>query len=944
MRKVFSPHVACCLCLMAYTVLAQEPLQAKSQSIKGRLRHHRKLQAKEEEDSSQSTATTTITGEVVGFVSGLWGETASFLSSALGRADGECDDDAQIDDDDAPVPTALVPVPTAPVPAPVPAPTTGVLSPTNQPIPQTPTQTPVTPPPTAAPTMATVQCNGAGFSPVLCPTGSGCVFHTHELSICLEGFDNVALNCVTDDFEQCGGQGFAACQNCKAGSECVTMTEYRSICQPEDYDDAVANPVIPNNGLALAASFVAGVDPELDSLVADLENQSATTEDGGLTEEIRRRLSEAYGTEKGLEVLQQKLDGNDQGFINFEQQSRAKLQVPLCDQLNFAGSQVSEHVRDCICGLTSDPFVYCSALLEKELNRFVARRRRERERHRLLDGIEIADTSKRTSDASAIVDAGTDANYNNTSRGLECRVDGGLEGFVGDLTDLSNAGTGSQAGCLGGSCSFPIPKAPFLMIQFGAEVCIPSTGLTLGDISSKPSLELRRNLANSFYLQFVAELCFTYDPESQQVVDFLDFLGIDLCMLQIRGSVKPFMGLLEASAIARGLVHSITAKVTYLAFDDNRNALALCPAGEINCASGKASDCGLCEGDSTVDVFVGLDFLFLQFAFRLGGTNEVTECADYASGGQCTDGIADCLPDNTVCGVGTTCNNCCNTAYNYGGTQCGGTCLPDGEICGLGTTCNLCCNGSVSPGVCGTCLPDNAVCGAGTTCNNCCNTAYNALGTQCGGSCLADGTNCGLGTTCNLCCNGSVSPGVCGTCLPDNTVCGVGTTCNNCCNTAYNAVGTQCGGSCLADGTICGLGTTCNLCCNGSVSPGVCGTCLPDNMLCGAGTTCNNCCHGAYNALGTQCGGSCLADGTICGLGTTCNLCCNGSVSPGVCGTCLPDNTVCGVGTTCNNCCNTAYNALGTQCGGTCWPSGTFCALGTTCNFCCNGTFLSFCA
>jgi len=190
--------------------------------------------------------------------------------------------------------------------------------------------------------------------------------------------------------------------------------------------------------------------------------------------------------------------------------------------------------------------------------------------------------------------------------------------------------------------------------------------------------------------------------------------------------------------------------------------------------------------------------------------------------------VSGCWANNTICGVGTTCNLCC---YTVVGTVCGGELFEDGVLCELGTTCQQCKNkatlwvdhgGYDAHMACGTeCWPDGTVCGAGSTCNKCCNTARNALGTKCGGDLWNDGTLCGLGTTCNHCRNRatywtSKTMTACGTepCWPDWTVCGAGTTCNKCCNTARNAAGTKCGGSAWRDGTRCALGTTCNFCQN----------------------------------------------------------------------------------------------------------------------------------
>eukprot|EP01084_Bolivina_argentea_P253116 425082_1 len=54
--------------------------------------------------------------------------------------------------------------------------------------------------------------------------------------------------------------------------------------------------------------------------------------------------------------------------------------------------------------------------------------------------------------------------------------------------------------------------------------------------------------------------------------------------------------------------------------------------------------------------------------------------------------ISGCWADGTVCGVKTTCGQCCREARLALGTQCGGGKWPDGTICGLGTTCGLCQN------------------------------------------------------------------------------------------------------------------------------------------------------------------------------------------------------------------------------------------------------------
>jgi hypothetical protein len=54
--------------------------------------------------------------------------------------------------------------------------------------------------------------------------------------------------------------------------------------------------------------------------------------------------------------------------------------------------------------------------------------------------------------------------------------------------------------------------------------------------------------------------------------------------------------------------------------------------------------------------------------------------------------------DGTLCGLGTTCNNCKNEASYWWSkimTACGeDTCWGGGTLCAAGTSCNQCCSGS----------------------------------------------------------------------------------------------------------------------------------------------------------------------------------------------------------------------------------------------------------
>lgn len=91
-----------------------------------------------------------------------------------------------------------------------------------------------------------------------------------------------------------------------------------------------------------------------------------------------------------------------------------------------------------------------------------------------------------------------------------------------------------------------------------------------------------------------------------------------------------------------------------------------------------------------------------------------------------------CWSDGSLCGLSTTCWNCCEpNSYWYGKafTACGKEpCWGDGRICGIGTTCNACCNGH--------------------------SYWYSKAFTACGHDKCWTGIRCLAGTSCNQCCNG----------------------------------------------------------------------------------------------------------------------------------------------------------------------------------------------
>ena len=86
--------------------------------------------------------------------------------------------------------------------------------------------------------------------------------------------------------------------------------------------------------------------------------------------------------------------------------------------------------------------------------------------------------------------------------------------------------------------------------------------------------------------------------------------------------------------------------------------------------------------------------------------------------------VTRCWPDESICGVGTTCKYCCHTNRNALGTKCGGKKWDDGILCGYGTTCDYCKNSATywygkAFTACGSepTWGDGTLCLAGTSCN-----------------------------------------------------------------------------------------------------------------------------------------------------------------------------------------------------------------------------------
>ena len=149
-------------------------------------------------------------------------------------------------------------------------------------------------------------------------------------------------------------------------------------------------------------------------------------------------------------------------------------------------------------------------------------------------------------------------------------------------------------------------------------------------------------------------------------------------------------------------------------FDDDWNEVAGC------------DDCGDC----------GLQTVLTVDALEVGDYWLVVE--GYKSfAGEYSVEIEQVWEDGALCGLGTTCDHCANTAtywYSKAMTACGTEARwGDGALCGLGTSCNACDNPA-------TYWPSKV---------------FTACGAE---PCWGTGTRCGKWTTEHQCCGGATCP------------------------------------------------------------------------------------------------------------------------------------------------------------------------------------------
>jgi hypothetical protein len=193
--------------------------------------------------------------------------------------------------------------------------------------------------------------------------------------------------------------------------------------------------------------------------------------------------------------------------------------------------------------------------------------------------------------------------------------------------------------CLGGRCNVPLFALP-LDASFGVELCALDLGLSKDDVGKIADLIVRRTAAARTVASIYANICLSGSQEVQAFAQVLHYIGLDLCVIQLMGSIRPLLGLLEGEATAAAAIVHAKGDVQLQYETDTREALRLCPEGVARCSDGTSEDCAMCAGDMRATIEVEVRLLFTSFRVALGKSSPMKTCRSVDSNtGRCTSGV-----------------------------------------------------------------------------------------------------------------------------------------------------------------------------------------------------------------------------------------------------------------------------------------------------------------
>jgi hypothetical protein len=351
------------------------------------------------------------------------------------------------------------------------------------------------------------------------------------------------------------------------------------------------------------------------------------------------------------------------------------MQNAYCAVFNSPSAQVSQFVKDCLCGSLALPVIHCAAKLEQEMIQTAF-------------NYSVVVSSNRARDLEV---------YPSPSRDLQIAgctfdFDGSILHFFKEIGLLVLKNDSSIELCVNYGCNVPMFYM-FIETYLGFDACINQWDYWT--IKHIRDLQMRRASASNYYVSVTGKVCVltrNADIAMKIFLTALNGLGLDLCFLQIRGAVRPLLGVFEARILATITCLYAEGRLMYLYDNDVRNENLLCDGAR--CTDSSSRDCALCEGDLSGEIEVGIKLPLVNINATLAQNNVVTGCRTPKPDGSCAAGVQyRDFGDGTACERVSTCELCKNPAtfWKKLDSYACGTCLPANSPC-AGMTCSYCCN------------------------------------------------------------------------------------------------------------------------------------------------------------------------------------------------------------------------------------------------------------
>jgi hypothetical protein len=204
-----------------------------------------------------------------------------------------------------------------------------------------------------------------------------------------------------------------------------------------------------------------------------------------------------------------------------------------CILIQQPNSQVPEEIKMCMCG-NSKPFVFCMILLEYAFLRDHDHQARQRQRHLR----ESHQQGERSIGGSTHMNRTLSSKAFNRDLQAKCSIattPPNLFTTEPTFEELLKMATGTVGIGISGECSMALPPPlNFLEAQLGISIDIPDFGQFSEHSLTEQAGILKVSIAGKLCLAFESLMQGVPAKELEELMDAMDFFGIDPCFLMLR--------------------------------------------------------------------------------------------------------------------------------------------------------------------------------------------------------------------------------------------------------------------------------------------------------------------------------------------------------------------------------------------------------------------------